>query len=246
MAMITLIDERRQWFKSQFGLTINETPREIAFCNTTIQQARSTVVEDAFQDPRFAENPLVHSNLGIRFYAGVPLITQDGHAIGTLAVLDNIPRRLLDSQAHALRTLGRSVMNQIELRRLLMASRAAAEADMHAPPVETDVLPGLFFWTDERGKILRCNSAAAGLADFFGTGATIRDVVTADMRTAFNENWQKAIEGTGESFETILVDPETGRLPSLIAVRREVLDGGAYLFWLALPLAKRAHDYSPR
>lgn len=66
------------------------------------------------------------------------------------------------------------------------------------------------------------------------------------MRTAFAENWQKAIEGTGESFETILVDPETGRLPSLIAVRREVLDGGAYLFWLALPLAKRAHDYSPR
>lgn len=263
--MITLIDEKRQWFKSQFGLTISETPRDIAFCNITIQQAGLTVVEDAFQDPRFADNPLVHSNLGIRFYAGVPLTTRDGHAIGTLAVLDNIPRRLLDSQGSALSTLGRSVMNQIELRRLLLASRKIAEPGMQASPDDvlvaalsatfkppedshsgTDLFPGLFFWTDEVGTILRCNSATARFVSLFGAGVSMHDIVATEVRIAFKEHWQKAIERCGASFETILVDPETGRHAYLMAVERKLLDGAAYLFWLALPLAQNPGDYSPR
>lgn len=259
MAIITLIDEKRQWFKSQFGLTISQTPREIAFCNTTIQQRGLTVVEDAFRDPRFADNPLVHSNVGIRFYAGVPLITRDGHAIGTLAVLDTIPRRLLDSQRDALSTLGRNVMSQIELRRSLIAAQNIAQAggaaghrdalaDAITATLEqpgasrsaTDLLPGLFFYTDESGKVLRCNRAAAKLVDFFGAGVSMLDLVANEVRPAFLENQQKAIEWSGETFETIFVDPEKGRLPYLVAVKRELLDGVSHLFWLALPLSELA------
>lgn len=261
MAIITLVDEKRQWFKSQFGLTLNETPREIAFCDITIQNADVTVIEDAFRDNRFADNPLVHASLGIRFYAGVPLVTEDGSAIGTLAVLDTMPRRLLPKQTAALRTLGRSVMNQIELRRLLIATRRIARTEMKATssdplidamykalqcsstaPQAIDVFPGLFFWTDASGKILLHNRKAARLVDFFGASARIQGLVAIDMRAEFVERQQKANETACESFKTILVDPETGRHAYLIASERWLMDSVAYLSWIALPLT----DGDPR
>lgn len=254
MAIITLIDEKRQWFKSQFGLTLNETPRDIAFCNTTIQQAGLTIVEDAFHDSRFADNPFVHANLGIRFYAGVPLVTQSGSAIGTLAVLDSIPRRISASQREALRTLGRSVMNQIELRRLLIAARriARTESEASADPLidavsktlqtssaglqTVDIFPGLFFWTDTSGKIVRHNPKAARFIDFFGATARIQDLVATDMRADFIERQQKASETARASFKTTLVDPETGRRTYLMALERWLTDSDTYLSWAALPL----------
>ena len=257
MAIITLIDEKRQWFKSRFGLTLNETPREIAFCNITIQNPGVTVIEDAFRDNRFADNPLVHANLGIRFYAGVPLVSEDGSAIGTLAVLDTMPRRLLPKQTEALRTLSRSVMNQIELRRLLIATRRLAQTEMEATssdplidamsktlqPSSTgsqvlDVFPGLFFWTDASGKILRHNPKAARLVDFFGATARIQDLVATDMRAEFIERQQNANHIARESFKTILVDPETGRHAYLVALERWLTDSHSYLSWAALPLAQ--------
>jgi GAF domain-containing protein len=125
IALITLVDENRQWFKSRVGLTVSETSRDISFCGHAILQSDLFIVPDATKDKRFADSRLVKSSPKIRFYAGAPLVTPDGHALGTLCVIDNVPRELSADQKTALRVLARHVMNQLELRR---HSRELADA----------------------------------------------------------------------------------------------------------------------
>ena len=117
IALISLVDENRQWFKSKVGLTVSETSRDRSFCSYAITQNDLFIVPDATQDQRFANNPLVTSEPKIRFYAGAPLITPDGHALGTLCVIDKVPRHLRPEQQQALRILARHVVSQLELRR---------------------------------------------------------------------------------------------------------------------------------
>jgi GAF domain-containing protein len=117
VALITLVDEDRQWFKARVGTTISETGRDISLCAHAIMQKDLFIVPDATLDQRFKKNPLVTADPKIRFYAGAPLITTGGHALGTLCVIDQVPRELTKDQKSALRILARHVMTQLELRR---------------------------------------------------------------------------------------------------------------------------------
>lgn len=117
MAVIGFTDANRQWFKSRVGVLVPEIDRAISFCGHTILQNELFIVEDALMDERFATNPLVISDPGIRFYAGAPLLTPDGHALGAICVLDREPRVLQPSQAAALLALSRQVVTHLEERR---------------------------------------------------------------------------------------------------------------------------------
>lgn len=116
IALVTLVDNDRQWFKARLGLEVSQTSREVSFCGHTIMQQEIMEIPDTHKDERFHDNPLVTNNPNIRFYAGIPLTAQNGFNLGSLCVIDSKPRLLSEEQKLYLKILGRQVVLQIELR----------------------------------------------------------------------------------------------------------------------------------
>ena len=130
MAFVSLIDAERQWMKSSSGTSVRETPRDRAFCAHAILDPDATmVVPDATADPRFADNPMVTQDPGLRFYAGVPLVNPEGYALGTLCVADTVPRAIAPEEALALRSLAQMVVTTLELRRANLRMRSLVLTD---------------------------------------------------------------------------------------------------------------------
>src|SRR5262245_45103448 len=136
IALISLVDANRQWFKARTGIAATQTSRAVSFCSRAIEQSGLFIVPDAREDERFRDNPFVTGRPFVRFYAGAPLVTSEGHALGTLCVVDRVPRTLTADQREALDALRRQAEAQLELRRnlnelkLALAARDKAEADV--------------------------------------------------------------------------------------------------------------------
>lgn len=128
IALISLVDRDRQWFKSKVGLDMSETPRDISFCGHAVADSAFLNVPDTTQDARFADNPLVAKDPSIRFYAGMPLKTSDNFTLGTLCVIDHQPRNLTEKQIRQLESLSRLAISQFELRRSNATRKATEDA----------------------------------------------------------------------------------------------------------------------
>lgn len=115
MCLLSLVDKERQWFKSRQGLDASETPRAVSFCGHTILEPEIMVVPDALDDPRFVDNPLVVDEPYIRFYAGCPVVTPDGHRVGTFCIIDSEPRELDSDDLDVLRDLGEMIEEELKL-----------------------------------------------------------------------------------------------------------------------------------
>jgi PAS domain S-box-containing protein len=171
IALVSLVDANRQWFKSRQGLAVAQTDRSASFCSHAIQQDKVMVVEDALRDPRFVENPLVTGAPGIRFYAGSPLAAPDGTRVGTLCLIDRAPRTFSEEEAMALRDLAAIVANElaaVDLNRAIQVQRES-EAGMHAL---IEYMPEGVLLLDDGGRILFVNPAAERIF-----GRATRDLV---------------------------------------------------------------------
>jgi signal transduction histidine kinase len=178
MAVISIVDENRQWFKSAVGIDAKETPRELAFCAHAILETQTLEVEDARRDPRFSDNPLVTGEPAIRFYAGAPLVTPDGHGLGTLCVIASTPGKLSESQRRALEILARNVVRNLEFRKKnLELAKAQAETEKLAGAVRDsnrfltavlENLPTAVYCKDAKNdfRYTICNTASEKMWNF--------------------------------------------------------------------------------
>ena len=171
IAAISLVDEQRQWFKAIAGLDARETSRNVAFCAHAILQDETMVVHDAKADERFCDNPLVTSSPDIRFYAGVPLVTAQGQHLGTLCVIDRVPRVLSVEQLEAIKVLASNVMAHLDLRLSHKQTRQYID-DLQLAATIFEASSDAMVVTDADNRIITVNPAFTAT-----TGYTISEVV---------------------------------------------------------------------
>lgn len=209
IALVSLVDAERQWFKSRVGLGATETPREHAFCAWAIREPDVLVVSDATADPRFAENPLVLDDPNIRFYAGAPLKTDEG-SLGTLCVIDRAPRDLTTAQRATLERLASVVTEALLLRRqsLISERRArllnAAEELAGVGHWRLDRRNGVLYWSDQVYRIHGVDPES-----FTPSLETGIDAYHPEDRARVAAHVQKTVDGKGPfEFEARIVQPD--------------------------------------
>lgn len=190
MALITIIDVARQWFKAKVGVDVAETSREVAFCSYALLEPNELlIVPNAPADPRFADNPSVIDKPSIRFYAGAPLVTSDGFILGTLCAVDIKPRQITPEQKEALRALARQVVSQLELRRALHerteAEKIARESENRFHAMLEAMHEGLVL-QDANSTIQICNHRAE---EILGLSAA-----QMEGRDSFDPRWRTTRE----------------------------------------------------
>lgn len=210
VALISLVDEGRQWFKSAFGLQASETPRDVSFCGHAILGQDVMVVDDAEADQRFHDNPLVSGDMHVRFYAGAPLRSRDGHAIGTLCVLDAAPRHLADSQRKMLADMADMVIDAMELR---LALRSAQEENAVRKRMQAQLAKSEARY---RGIL---NTAADGIITITDHG-----IIESVNRAAEAIFGYPAAQMIGRNVSMLMPEPDRGRHDGYIG---KYLGGGA-------------------
>jgi len=202
ISLISFVDEQRQWFKSTIGLSVTEPPREVSFSAHVIVQRDVFIVPDAGQDERFADNPLVTGDPHIRFYAGAPLLTAEGHALGALCVMDRVPRQLTSSQQESLRVLSRQVMAQLELRR---QTRELVESEARLRIVTDNARVGLVVVDLERRYVYANGTYAEilGLPSSAIAGQRLPDVLAGLYEEQIRPWLDRAFAGERVAYELL-------------------------------------------
>ncbi|MDP3237035.1 MAG: ATP-binding protein [Myxococcales bacterium] len=207
IALVSLIDTDRQWFKARYGLDAPQTPRDVSFCGHVVATETPLVVNDAFQDSRFADNPLVVGNPRVIFYAGVPLRTDDGFVLGTLCTIDHSSRQVSPEQLAMLTMLGKQVVAQLEARRRklqVVAEREAARALAERVSITFDAMAEGVVVQDPKGQIIFSNRRAGEILG-----------LTPDQlngRTSIDPRW-RSIRADGSPFPGV-------EHPAMVALSR--------------------------
>ena len=256
ISTVTFVDEHRQWFKARIGLAIQETSRDISFCAHTIFQKREFIVEDASMDARFRDNPLVTGPPGLRFYAGVPLMSREGYAIGTLTVMDRQPRSLTSDQLFALRVLARQTERWLELRRRVAEQSHDLERAVTARLDAEHLYRTLWETTTETVVILDLSGiirfASPSAVDLLGyrpeqlVGQPLSAIQPARFREAHQRGFQRYLD-TGEkrldwrSTETTALTKDGGEVPVEIAFSEIAQDGERMFVGFFRDVTERHH-----
>ncbi len=229
-ALVSLVDVDRQWFKSRYGLSVSETPRDISFCGHVVAESAPLIVRDALDDPRFCDNPLVVDGPRIRFYAGMPLQTADGFVLGTLCAIDGRPKELAPRQLEALAILADQVVELLEVQRerhrIAIERASALEAERRLRALFDAMAEGVVV-QDSQAAILEANPAAERIL-----GLTL-DEMTG--RTSLDPRW-RAVHEDGSPFpgdtHPAVVTLRTGQPLSNVVMGVHKRDGS--LAWISI------------
>ncbi|WP_428419017.1 PAS domain-containing protein [Methylibium sp.] len=225
ISLVSLVDHERQWFKANVGLPgVTETPRDVAFCAHAILDDGIFEVPDALADPRFADNPLVATAPDIRFYAGATLRLSDGAHVGTLCVIDRVPRRLSEKQREALRLLSIAAVQALESRRM---ARALAASETRFRTL-SEASPFGVFATDAAGACTYTNArwqAIYGLSEAEALGEGWSNTLHPDDKAAVFAQWQHSAVLKQEFDMEFRVRRHDGTVRHVRSVARALFDG---------------------